>query len=151
MPDLLLGWLNSLVCRQEVPEATASVLAGYLDPTAPSLVWAQAGHPPPVLLRGGVARVLDAPEGALLGARPRTAYRSATEVLEPGDLLLLYTDGLVEERGQDIDAGIAALLAAAGRVTASKPHTAIDELLDALGPRIGEDDTCLLAIRITEH
>jgi serine phosphatase RsbU (regulator of sigma subunit) len=66
-PDQLVGWLNVLV-RHVAPEHTASVIAGYFDPGSRVLSWAQAGHPPPVLVRGSWARPLGSPEGILLGA-----------------------------------------------------------------------------------
>src|SRR6266567_4631534 len=61
-PDRLLGWLNDLVWHVS-PEHTASVIAGYFDPLTRILAWAQAGHPPPVLVRGAWARPLDPPGG----------------------------------------------------------------------------------------
>ena len=66
-PDQLVGWLNDLVWHV-APEHTASVIAGYFDPDTRVLTWAQAGHPPPVLVRGAWALALDQPEGVLLGA-----------------------------------------------------------------------------------
>src|ERR1700733_6447452 len=66
-PERLVGWLNDLVWHV-APEHTASVVAGYFDPASPTPPWAQAGHPPPVLVRGSWARPLDPPSGILLGA-----------------------------------------------------------------------------------
>jgi len=61
-PQRLLGWLNDLVHHVD-PEHTASVVAGYFDPPSRVLTWAQAGHPPPVLVRGSQAYPLPAPAG----------------------------------------------------------------------------------------
>ena len=61
-PERLVGWLNDLV-RHVAPEHTASVIAGYFDPASRTLTWAQAGHPPPVLVRARWARPLDPPRG----------------------------------------------------------------------------------------
>src|SRR5438105_3474789 len=66
-PELLVGWLNDLV-RHVAAEHTASAVAGYFDPGSRVLTWAQAGHPPPVLVRGNWARPVDPPSGILLGA-----------------------------------------------------------------------------------
>src|ERR1022692_4997521 len=101
--DQLVGWLNVLV-RHVAPEHTASVIAGYFDPCSRVLTWAQAGHPPPVLVRGAWAWPLDPPGGIMLGAGEEQ-YGLATLNLLPGDLLLLYTDGLIERRGREIDTG----------------------------------------------
>src|SRR5499427_3672412 len=91
-PDRLVGWLNDLV-RHVAPEHTASVIAGYFDPPSRTLTWAQAGHPPPILVRGSWARPLDPPVGILLGAGDEE-YSAAVLALAPDDLLLLYSDGL---------------------------------------------------------
>src|SRR5436305_13980092 len=63
-PQRLVGWLNDLVHHVD-PEHTASVIAGYYDPPTRVLTWAQAGHPPPVLVRGSGACPLDPPAGIL--------------------------------------------------------------------------------------
>src|SRR5499427_4351953 len=81
-PQRLLGWLNDLVHHVD-PEHTASVMAGYFDPRSRMLTWAQAGHPPPVLVRGEQARPLAAPAGILLGAG-RGDYQQASLSLQPG-------------------------------------------------------------------
>jgi serine phosphatase RsbU (regulator of sigma subunit) len=143
-PERLVGWLNDLV-HHVAPEHTASVIAGYFDPPSRVLVWAQAGHPPPVLVRGAWARPLDQPSGILLGAG-HAPYETAELALAPGDLLLLYTDGLVERRDCAIDAGVAAL-AAAVRGTAD-PERLVAAALAARGPADPEDDTCLVALKV---
>src|SRR5581483_8991406 len=102
-PERLVGWLNDLV-HHVAPEHTASVVAGYFDPPSRRLTWAQAGHPPPLLVRGGTARPLGQPAGILLGAG-RSGYDAMTVILEAGDVLLLYSDGLVERRDRPLDEG----------------------------------------------
>jgi serine phosphatase RsbU (regulator of sigma subunit) len=143
-PERLVGWLNDLV-HHVAPEHTASVIAGYFDPASRTLTWAQAGHPPPVLVRGSWARPLSQPAGILLGAG-RQEYAAATLALSPGDLLLLYSDGLVERRDQSIDDGLAQLSAAVRGV--DDPELAIATALRALGAADLEDDTCLVALRV---
>jgi len=143
-PDRLVGWLNDLVWHVS-PEHTASVAVGYFDPRDRTLTWAQAGHPAPILVRDGQATALEPPSGVLLGAG-REPYELAALPLRPGDLLLLYTDGLVERRGQRIDEGTAALVAAV-RGSADPGHM-IAAAIAALGPGHGDDDTCLVALGI---
>src|SRR5215510_2652863 len=86
-PERLVGWLNDLV-HHVGPEHTASVVAGYFDPPTRVFTWAQAGHPPPVLLRDGKAETLSQPTGVLLGAG-RSRYEAASLAMQPQDLLLL--------------------------------------------------------------
>jgi serine phosphatase RsbU (regulator of sigma subunit) len=143
-PQQLVGWLNELV-RHVAPEHTASVVAGYFDPSSGMLTWAQAGHPPPVLVRGPWAKLLPQPDGVLLGAG-RAGYAAATIQLQDGDLLLLYSDGLVERRGAPIDEGLSVLLAAAAGI--SDPEQSAAAVLRALGGAAPEDDTCLVALQV---
>ena len=143
-PERLVGWLNDLV-HHVAPEHTASVVAGYFDPPSRTLTWAQAGHPPPVLVRGSWARPLDPPEGILLGAGPGD-YAAAVLALAPGDLLLLYSDGLIERRNRSVEEGLATLSAAVRGIT--DPEHAIDAAVRALGSADPEDDTCLVALQV---
>jgi serine phosphatase RsbU (regulator of sigma subunit) len=143
-PERLIGWLNDLV-RHVAPEHTASAVAGYFDPGCRVLTWAQAGHPPPVLVRGNSARPVDPPSGILLGAG-NTSYEVATLALDPGDLLLLYSDGLIERRDRSIDDGLATLVNAARGI--ADPERAVGAVLRALGTTDPEDDSCLVALHV---
>ncbi len=143
-PERLVGWLNDLV-HHVAPEHTASVIAGYFDPASRTLTWAQAGHPPPVLVRGTWARPLDPPAGILLGAG-NEEYAAAVLALAPGDLLLLYSDGLIERRNRSLEEGLATLSAAVRGIAV--PERAIDAAVRALGSADPEDDTCLVALRV---
>jgi serine phosphatase RsbU (regulator of sigma subunit) len=143
-PERLVGWLNDLV-HHVSPEHTASVVAGYFDPPTRVLTWAQAGHPPPVLVRGQQATALRSPPGILLGAA-RSGYVAASLELHQGDLLLLYSDGLIERRHRSLDEGLAALTAAAAGI--SDPENMISAVLDPLGSTDTEDDTCLVALYV---
>jgi serine phosphatase RsbU (regulator of sigma subunit) len=143
-PERLVGWLNDLV-RHVGPEHTASVVAGYFDPVTRVLTWAQAGHPPPILIRGAWARAVDPPAGILLGADV-AGYRSATLALARGDVLLLYSDGLIERRYWSLDDGLAALTAATRSSTG--PEGVIAAAVRALGSTDAEDDTCLVALQV---
>ncbi len=143
-PQRLLGWLNDLVHHVD-PEHTASVMAGYFDPRSRMLTWAQAGHPPPLLVRGKQARALTAPAGILLGAG-HDGYEAASLLLEPGDLLLLYSDGLIERRDRSLEQGLATLTGAAAGI--NDPERVITAVLAALGSTDPEDDTCLVALRV---
>jgi serine phosphatase RsbU (regulator of sigma subunit) len=147
--NALLRWLNRLICSDESPERVASAAVFVLDQDRPALRWAQAGHPPPVLVSGGAARLLARPSGLLLGTVPTAEYDLAEEELAAGDVLFLYTDGLIERRDRDIDEGLMALLAAAGGEQRQTADEAIAALLDRLDPLVAEDDMCLLAVRVS--
>jgi serine phosphatase RsbU (regulator of sigma subunit) len=143
-PERLVGWLNDLVHHVD-PEHTASVVAGYFDPPTRVLTWAQAGHPPPVLVRGSTAEALAQPDGVLLGAG-RSSYEAASLAMRTGDLLLLYSDGLIERRHRSLEEGLAALTAATAGIT--DPEQVITAALDAIGSTDTDDDTCLVALHV---
>jgi serine phosphatase RsbU (regulator of sigma subunit) len=144
LAGLAITWLNDLV-HHVAPEHTASVMAGYFDPPTREFTWAQAGHPPPLLVRGAAARPLGQPAGILLGAG-HGGYDAMTLTLEPGDVLLLYSDGLVERRDRPLDQGLSLLAEAAAGI--SDPEQLITAVLDAVSSTDSEDDTCLVALRV---
>ncbi|MFI8327175.1 PP2C family protein-serine/threonine phosphatase [Streptomyces sp. NPDC085529] len=141
-------WLNELVCSDPT-EQTATVVTGHID-DARDLRWADAGHPAPILLRDGRARPLQTSErGPLLGALPGYAYQTTTTHLLPGDVLLLYTDGMVERRGEDVTKGIERLADLVAGVPDAAPRALIDAILADPEQQSGhEDDACMLAIRV---
>ncbi|MEU5919011.1 PP2C family protein-serine/threonine phosphatase [Streptomyces sp. NPDC047141] len=86
--------------------------------------------------------------GPLLGALPGYGYDTSRTPLRQGDTLLLYTDGMVEHRGEDVTKGIERLAIAMGRSSELAPRELIDMLLadpEQAGP---DDDACMLAIRV---
>ncbi|MGW1731256.1 SpoIIE family protein phosphatase [Streptomyces sp. NBC_01724] len=129
----------------------ASCLYVHLDLTHHRAHLATAGHPPPLLRHpDGRTEVLDLPPGLLLGIDP-TAHYTTTEIpLPPGAVLALYTDGLVETPGTDIDDTIADL---ANQLTHSQDQT-MDALADTLvhhatHTTLRNDDIALLLIQAT--
>ncbi|MFF8883803.1 PP2C family protein-serine/threonine phosphatase [Streptomyces flaveolus] len=115
---------------------------------------ASGGHPPAVVLRAdGTAEFLPTPGGLLVGVLPDAAFANATTVLDHGDTLLLYTDGLTEARTGDDRAmlfGDDALLEFATRQAGRSPQAVIQALtglLDDFGDGI-DDDTALLALGV---
>jgi serine phosphatase RsbU (regulator of sigma subunit) len=143
-PARLVSWLNDLV-QHVGAEHTASVITGYFDPASRQLTWAQAGHPPPILIRGGRAAALESPSGILLGAGSG-GYGTANVALRSGDQLLLYTDGLIERRRRSLDAGLQRLVSAvAGQ---SSPEEVTRAALGILRGADNLDDTCLVALQV---
>ena len=113
------------------------------------LRWASAGHPAPVVIDGlgGLVDVPATPGRLMLGVdRTRTRDETVVEV-PPGATVLLYTDGLVERPGSDLDAGVDRL----NRLAAELVHLPLDELCDQLLDRLVDgrpsDDVALVAVR----
>jgi hypothetical protein len=144
-PAQLLGWLNSAACHL-ADGVFATAICAIFDPADRTLRWAQAGHLPPLLIRGGAAQVLRPPAGLLLGADAESHYAEASANLEPGDVLLLFTDGLIEQRAVPIDDSLAELRERASRRVPDSGGLA-DEILAKSVSDTG-DDACLLAISI---
>ncbi|MFD7639146.1 PP2C family protein-serine/threonine phosphatase [Kitasatospora sp. NPDC059795] len=142
----ILARLNALLLHtSDRGFGTATMIMARYDPATSELSWVQAGHPPPLLLRDGKPRYLTSPNGILLGATTGSDYAQSTLRLEPGDHLLLYTDGLVESPGETLDKGLARLARAATACT--DPARLLDAVQQALVvPRPRRDDICVLHI-----
>jgi serine phosphatase RsbU (regulator of sigma subunit)/PAS domain-containing protein len=146
--DQMLSALNKLVCQTEDIDSIASAIAGTLQPGARMLRWAQAGHPNPTLIRNGTPLLLDRPDGKLLGTDISADYEVAELELREGDLLLWFTDGLIEHRQLGIDEGLARLHDALLECSTACAEEFLDELLAKIGPLAGTDDVCVLAARV---
>jgi serine phosphatase RsbU (regulator of sigma subunit) len=130
-------------------EEVATAVIGVLQDRGEQghlLHWASAGHPPPVVVGAdGQVRLLDEPAELLLGVAPEIARREHEALLGRGDLLLLYTDGLVERRGADLDAGLDWLLGTVRAHAGAGPEELCDVLMAEA--RNLDDDLVLLAVR----
>jgi serine phosphatase RsbU (regulator of sigma subunit) len=143
-PAELLTHLNHLLLT--IGPATATAVVARYEPASQTLVWAQAGHPAPLHTRAGVTTPLDRPRGLLLGAIP-TTYDTATTTLERGDLLVFYTDGLIERRGHSLAEGLAPVIATLNRISRAASDQPLATLLTQLDQANPVDDTCVLAFR----
>jgi serine phosphatase RsbU (regulator of sigma subunit) len=141
--------LNTLLLHSQDPHATATMVMARYDPEKHRLVWAQAGHLPPLLIRGGEVHYLERPAGVLLGASTEPFFEEAECVLEPGDRVLFYTDGLVERPSEVIDDGLTRLAEAVRAHPADGPGT-LSTLLDAMLAGERRDDVCVLDVRVPE-
>ncbi|SDO61051.1 GAF domain-containing protein [Klenkia soli] len=132
----------------------ATLVLGRIEQPAPAaasgmrrLRWTNAGHPPPLLLHpDGRVEVLDRPPHLLVGLHPDAPRVDHTVDIPPGATVVLYTDGLVERRGVDLDTAVDHL---AQRLAALAPlplEDLLDELLAELSPG-ADDDIAILAAR----
>ena len=115
------------------------------------LTWSNAGHPAPLLLvPGGAARYLDGGRGAMVGAGAGVPRSQAVEQLPPGSTVLMFTDGLVERRGHDLDAQLEELARTAARLLrgAGSPQELCDRLLEVVRRDGGTDDAAVVALRL---
>ena len=129
-----------------------SCVYGLLEKEAPHEPWkfnyAVAGHPPPLLVTGeGDTRFLTGGRSMLLGLDPTRIRPEATEVLPPNCTLVLYTDGLIERRGEDLDRGLARLRQHASALSTEPVEFFCDELLAGLATA-SVDDVAIIAVRI---
>ncbi|MCB5180331.1 serine/threonine-protein phosphatase [Streptomyces sp. SMC 277] len=144
----LTGWLNDLMCADPAAE-TATAVIGHLHGDH-LLTWANAGHPAPVLVRGGTASPLPTHHrGPLLGLLPGHPYETATTSLERGDLLVLYTDGLVERRDADIEEGLRVLCRHLAEHPGLGAEGTLESVMDHYATGDLSDDTCLVALEVT--
>ncbi|MCX4734974.1 SpoIIE family protein phosphatase [Streptomyces sp. NBC_01363] len=153
-PDELLGHLDELVARIDRDEAEdgdveiagATCLYAIYDAVSGNCTVARAGHPGPVLvLPDGTVDFPEVPTGLPLGIGGMP-FEAAEFHVPEGSRLVLYTDGLVERRGRDIDTGLDLLREAlAGRDRT--PEETCDDVLDALLHDQPDDDVALLVAR----
>ena len=152
-PADVLGRLNAALASDSASSLFVSLFYGVLAPAAGTFRYASAGHMPPFLLRGGAPEgvFLDV-SGLLLGILPEARYVSRETAVAPGDLVILYTDGVTEARRSDGELfGEPHLVSV---VTAARDGTA-DDVADAVmravadwaggGPR---DDRALAVVRL---
>ncbi len=141
--DLSVSSLASLVyARLDPPDATTG---------RRRLRWTNAGHLPPLLVdAAGHSRLLDDGRAAdmILGVLPDVERRDQDTVLEPGDTVLFFTDGLIERRDDSIDAGVQRLREALERQHARPVEELLDALLDEVVGISHADDLAVLAVRL---
>ncbi|MBQ0988132.1 SpoIIE family protein phosphatase [Streptomyces sp. F63] len=153
-PGALMERLNHLLDTAAQP-ALGSALCCRYDPAGRTLDWAQAGHPAPLLFRGGTGRALPRPDGVLLGATSGAVYGQARESLLPGDVVVLHTDGLARRAAGLTDSpdgepgGARRLLELAPRFCAARSaRECVRVVVEEFGGTEREDDACVLVARI---
>jgi serine phosphatase RsbU (regulator of sigma subunit) len=152
-PAELLRLLNSVLCHL-TSGVVGTVVCGLYDPPTQVLRWARAGHLPPVLVRDGTATDLPLPAGVLLGMDPDACYEESIQPLRPGDTMLVFTDGLIEQRGESIVDVLEEFVEAVAPLMGPGPDgqeltaAAQADAVMASATSDTDDDACLLAIRI---
>ncbi|MDQ1105792.1 PP2C family protein-serine/threonine phosphatase [Nocardioides zeae] len=153
-PAQVTELLDQAIAHFEVDAVATFLLAEVVLAERPgggrgyTIRWANAGHPPPVLLGpDGTAALLDDAGQMLLGIDPETVRSDLEANVPAGSTLLLYTDGLVERRGELLDAGMERLRAAVADQPDLGPDALCDHVLTALGP-FEDDDVAILAVRL---
>jgi serine phosphatase RsbU (regulator of sigma subunit) len=145
-PEVVLESLRSMLDVVD-DHHFATVVCGLADVERHEVVIANAGHPPPLCVTTDHAAYVDTPVGVPIGVPGRTPYRSAPITVPPGATLLVYTDGLIERRGENLDVGLARLRALAMSAASSPVDSMLDTVVSELAHGGLEDDTAILGVR----
>jgi PAS domain S-box-containing protein len=142
-PAQIVGQLNDLLCHRMSDGSLVTLVLAVVDIARDELLWCDAGHPPPVILTAeGDYRRLTDPDPPC-GIFPGQPFRAGVEPFAPGDLLVLYTDGLIEARRQGREFGEAALrdvlMGAAGQGPHEIARAAHAAARAWCGGRLGDD------------
>ena len=152
-PSSICASVNRLLCRNMASGRFATFCYARLDTTKRRIVYANAGHNPPLLVRasGEIVRLTEG--GMVLGVFPDTGYEQAECALRDGDRLIFYTDGMTEARDAAGEEFTEERLAdAALRVRGSSAETIKDALLEAVTTFCDgrfEDDATLIVVGLS--
>jgi PAS domain-containing protein len=146
-PSDSIAKLSSFIATQE-PEAFATIICVEIDPTTGKGIWASAGHPAPILLnRDGVSVHLHGKPAPPIGsADPQSLRRPPEHAIElrTGDRMVMFTDGLFERRGVDLEIGLTHLMITTEQTRDTDVDTACESILRGMLTESHDDDVCLL-------
>ncbi len=151
--EAVLARMNSVLTRDAASGLFVSLFYGVVDPEAGTLRYTRAGHPTPLLLRAGVQapEALEAP-GLLLGVDAAARYSAVEVQVGPGDLLAMFTDGIIEARRPDGEEfGDRRLVDYLIELREAQPERIADEIMAAVGRWSGNgptDDQALVVARV---
>ncbi len=147
-PARVVEQLNRLIWTEAEERQMATLIYAVVDPAEGEVRWVNAGHPPPLLVNGGERpHYLEGGSSVPLGVLPFPDFEEVAAPMGPGGAVVLYTDGLVERPGENIDAGLGRLVAAVGEAPAEVEQLC-DHVLSELVPDGGTpDDVALLTLR----
>lgn len=148
-PARILAELNAFT-RLASNGKFATMNVALFDPADRSVSYASAGHPPPFLLRAGTGEItrLTTGHGPVLGPVDHVSYAQGHLKVAPGDIVVMYTDGLIERRGQDIETGMRRAAQLISQWPSGVPlDLACRALCQTLAPPPRNDDICVLVLR----
>nr|WP_280510922.1 SpoIIE family protein phosphatase [Nocardia farcinica] len=145
-PAQLLAELDTVAARIPGAMCTTACVA-VLDPVRGIVRYSSAGHMPPILAEvGKPGRLLEGGRSVPLATFEMPRRPEATTALAPGSTLVLFTDGLVEQRGVDIDEGFAKICAVLADTGGRLPREVADAVLRELSPAAGYDDDVAMVV-----
>ncbi|MCZ2827480.1 SpoIIE family protein phosphatase [Modestobacter sp. VKM Ac-2986] len=155
-PAQLLAQLDAAMTQLQLHTYATVALARFeqstddLDRGITRMRWANAGHPPPLVVHpdGTVAELATWRGDLMLGVDPTVQRSESVISLDRGTTVLLYTDGLIERRDSVLDDGMALLRAAAARLADRPLQELCDRLVEELVHTTPDDDVALVAIRL---
>ncbi|MBV8374545.1 MAG: SpoIIE family protein phosphatase [Candidatus Eremiobacteraeota bacterium] len=147
-PAVILSRSNAVLCRQESGMVTA--ICGVVDSEKREFAYSGAGHPPMILVhRDGRAEMLNT-LGPPLGVIGDAPYRTDSKTIESGSMLVLYTDGVIEQ-GRSAEKGERLLLDTVRTIDPDSKDPAAEILSRMLGNVAPADDVAILTLRFGEH
>nr|BFE58893.1 hypothetical protein GCM10020063_034190 [Dactylosporangium thailandense] len=147
-PSVVMQRVNRLLLDLQ-PDAVATCCYLELHLAEGTATAVLAGHPPPVMRAGDEAGILALRSGPPLGVSATVVFSETTFLVPGGANLLLYTDGLVEDRRYDIDDGLADLRSAVGSAPSDDPGAMLDHVLTSgVGPRPRTDDVAVVCLAV---
>jgi sigma-B regulation protein RsbU (phosphoserine phosphatase) len=154
-PGEFVAHANRQLCAKRIEQSFVTAILGVYLEDSRKFIYARAGHNPALLLRDGRTTVLDEVGDLPLGIEPDIVYEAAEVQLQPGDVVVMYTDGWVEgrsPRGEDF--GEPRFREFLHQLKNTEPqhiiHTLQEALWDFQGTRSGMDDQTLLVFRVDQ-
>ncbi len=143
-PAAILQAVNGL---EHIRGDFVTMLCGNIDPVARTISFASAGHPAPLLIGPEETRFLRVAPGPPIGFLDDASYPVKRTTIPPGSVVVLFTDGLYERRGESIEVGLERLRDVASTLDGTV-HEILDGLAEAMLGAGVHDDTAMLAIRV---
>jgi serine phosphatase RsbU (regulator of sigma subunit) len=144
-PATILSKLSGLVSVSTAGRL-ATVLCSLVDLDTREVTVTSAGHLPPLMIGGGGSEYVQTKVGLPVGVERHPSYTSTTVTAPPAATFLLFTDGLVERRGESLDEGLTRLQTAATVDDTDLPEL-LTHLLSELNHKPSEDDTAIVGLR----